>query len=234
MPNKRFHEDSIADVAASMIRTDSRALFSLCNGFQSSSFLFPGVRKFSVRNAIPGWLQFLDLQPNTFGASSVAARLCPGCSPGPLADQIVELKNAEHGSGHCQKLMDFLDGAGFRIQAGACQSILDGISFSRAIGELELRREGRLRRPLAVLRRVPMSQCGTSRQEQNCECRTPPGVTLGATTMLEVAELLERKRKLLDLRQEAEPEHRGAVERELHQIDEALTLQKETPPTAPI
>jgi hypothetical protein len=54
--------------------------------------------------------------------------------------------------------------------------------------------------------------------------------------MLDVAELLERKRTLLDLRQEAEPEHRAAVERELQKIDEALTRleSKETPPTAPM
>jgi hypothetical protein len=53
--------------------------------------------------------------------------------------------------------------------------------------------------------------------------------------MLDVAELLERKRTLLDLRHEAGPDRRAAVERELQEIDEALTRleSKETPRTAP-
>lgn len=52
--------------------------------------------------------------------------------------------------------------------------------------------------------------------------------------MREIAELLEHKRKLLDRRQEVEPEHLAAVERELQEIDEALTRLelKEAPPTA--
>jgi hypothetical protein len=53
--------------------------------------------------------------------------------------------------------------------------------------------------------------------------------------MRDIAELLERKRKLLDRRQEVGPEHLAALEHELHEIDEALTRleSKEAPPTAP-
>jgi hypothetical protein len=53
--------------------------------------------------------------------------------------------------------------------------------------------------------------------------------------MDDIAELLERKRKLLDRRQEAGYEHLAAVEHELQEIDEALTRLelKEAPPTAP-
>lgn len=53
--------------------------------------------------------------------------------------------------------------------------------------------------------------------------------------MRNIAELLERKRKLLDSRQEVEPERLAAVERELQEIDQALTRLelKEAPPTAP-
>jgi hypothetical protein len=53
--------------------------------------------------------------------------------------------------------------------------------------------------------------------------------------MCDVAELLERKRMLLDRRQEARPEELAAVDHELQEIDEALTRleSKEAPPTAP-
>ena len=53
--------------------------------------------------------------------------------------------------------------------------------------------------------------------------------------MRDIAELLERKRMLLDRRQEAGPEFLDLVEKELQQIDRALTRleSKETPPTAP-
>jgi len=53
--------------------------------------------------------------------------------------------------------------------------------------------------------------------------------------MRDIAELLERKRKLLDRRQAVGPEHLAAVERELQEIDQALTRleSKEAPPTAP-
>ena len=53
--------------------------------------------------------------------------------------------------------------------------------------------------------------------------------------MYDVAELLERKRRLLDRRQDAGSESLAAVEHELRQIDEALTRLelKEAPPTAP-
>jgi hypothetical protein len=53
--------------------------------------------------------------------------------------------------------------------------------------------------------------------------------------MYDIAELLERKRKLLDRRQEAGYEYLAAVERELQQIDEVLTRLESTeaPPTAP-
>jgi len=53
--------------------------------------------------------------------------------------------------------------------------------------------------------------------------------------MYDIAELLERKRKLLDRRQDAGSEHLAAVEHELQEIDEALTRLelREAPPTAP-
>jgi hypothetical protein len=53
--------------------------------------------------------------------------------------------------------------------------------------------------------------------------------------MRDIAKLLERKRKLIDRRQEVGPEHLAAVEHELQEIDAALTLleSKEAPPTAP-
>jgi hypothetical protein len=53
--------------------------------------------------------------------------------------------------------------------------------------------------------------------------------------MRNVAELLERKRTLLDRRQEAGPDHLAEVEHELHEIDEALSRleSKDAPPTAP-
>jgi hypothetical protein len=52
--------------------------------------------------------------------------------------------------------------------------------------------------------------------------------------MMDVAELLERKRTLIERRQEAEPEYFAEIDHELHEIDEALTRveSKETPPTA--
>ena len=54
--------------------------------------------------------------------------------------------------------------------------------------------------------------------------------------MRNVAELLERKRTLLDRRHEAGREHLAEVEHELQEIDEALSRleAKEAPPTAPI
>lgn len=50
------------------------------------------------------------------------------------------------------------------------------------------------------------------------------------------AELLERKRKLLARRQEGDTEHLAAVERELKNIDDALTRLElnDAPPTAPM
>jgi hypothetical protein len=50
------------------------------------------------------------------------------------------------------------------------------------------------------------------------------------------AELLERKRKLLARRQESDTEHLAAVERELKNIDDALTRLElnDAPPTAPM
>lgn len=53
--------------------------------------------------------------------------------------------------------------------------------------------------------------------------------------MRDIAELLERKRKLLDRRQEVGPEHLAAVEQELQEIDEALSRleSRQTPPNAP-
>jgi hypothetical protein len=53
--------------------------------------------------------------------------------------------------------------------------------------------------------------------------------------MRDIAELLERKRKLLDRRQQVGPEHLAAVEHELQKIDEALTRleSKEALPTVP-
>jgi hypothetical protein len=49
------------------------------------------------------------------------------------------------------------------------------------------------------------------------------------------ATLLERKRKLLARRQEGDTEHLAAVERELKNIDDALTRLElnDAPPTAP-
>lgn len=54
--------------------------------------------------------------------------------------------------------------------------------------------------------------------------------------MSEAAKLLERKRKLLARRQEGNVQHLAAVERELKNIDDALTRQEvnDAPPTAPI
>ena len=53
--------------------------------------------------------------------------------------------------------------------------------------------------------------------------------------MRDIAELLERKRALLDLRQNAEPEQLAKIEHDLRDIDETLTRleSKEAPPTAP-
>jgi len=53
--------------------------------------------------------------------------------------------------------------------------------------------------------------------------------------MRNVAELLERKRTLLDRRHEAGSEHLAEVEHELHEIDKALSQleSKDAPPTAP-
>jgi hypothetical protein len=53
--------------------------------------------------------------------------------------------------------------------------------------------------------------------------------------MRDVVELLERKRALLDRKQEAGPERLAEVERELQEIDQALNRLEspETPPTAP-
>ena len=53
--------------------------------------------------------------------------------------------------------------------------------------------------------------------------------------MRDIAELLERKRMLLDRRQEAGPDLLDEVEKELQEIDRALTRleSKEAPPTAP-
>lgn len=53
--------------------------------------------------------------------------------------------------------------------------------------------------------------------------------------MRNVAELLERKRRLLDRRQQADPDNLARVERELQEIDCALTRleSKEVPRTAP-
>jgi len=50
------------------------------------------------------------------------------------------------------------------------------------------------------------------------------------------AELLERKRKLLTRRQEGGTKHLAAVERELKNIDDALTRLElnDAPPTAPM
>ena len=54
--------------------------------------------------------------------------------------------------------------------------------------------------------------------------------------MREAAKLLERKRKLLARRQEGNSEHLAAIERELKNIDDALTRLevKDAPPTAPV
>lgn len=54
--------------------------------------------------------------------------------------------------------------------------------------------------------------------------------------MSNVAELLERKRTLLDRRHEAGLEHLAEVEHELQEIDDVLSRleSKEAPPTAPI
>lgn len=53
--------------------------------------------------------------------------------------------------------------------------------------------------------------------------------------MRNIAELLDRKRTLLDRRHEAGPEHLAEVEHELQEIDEALSRleSKDAPPTAP-
>jgi hypothetical protein len=53
--------------------------------------------------------------------------------------------------------------------------------------------------------------------------------------MPDVAELLERKRALLDRRQEAGPARFAAVELELREIDDMLTRleSREAPTTAP-
>ena len=53
--------------------------------------------------------------------------------------------------------------------------------------------------------------------------------------MRNVAKLLERKRTLLDRRQQAGPEHLAEVEHELHEIDEVLSRLEsmDAPPTAP-
>ncbi len=53
--------------------------------------------------------------------------------------------------------------------------------------------------------------------------------------MPQVAELLERKRKLVERKQNAPPEQLGALEHELREIDEALSRleSKDAPPTAP-
>ena len=53
--------------------------------------------------------------------------------------------------------------------------------------------------------------------------------------MRNVAELLERKRTLLDRRHVVGTEHLAEVEHELHEIDEALSRLESTdaPPTAP-
>lgn len=54
--------------------------------------------------------------------------------------------------------------------------------------------------------------------------------------MREAAKLLERKRKLLACRQEGNVEHLAAVERELKNIDDALSRLEvnDAPPTAPM
>ncbi len=54
--------------------------------------------------------------------------------------------------------------------------------------------------------------------------------------MREAAKLLERKRKLLARRQEGNVEHLVAVERELKNIDDALSRLEvnDVPPTAPM
>jgi hypothetical protein len=54
--------------------------------------------------------------------------------------------------------------------------------------------------------------------------------------MREAAKLLERKRTLLAYRQEGNVEHLAAVERELKDIDDALSRLEanDAPPTAPI
>ncbi|WP_407179944.1 hypothetical protein [Bradyrhizobium sp. STM 3562] len=53
--------------------------------------------------------------------------------------------------------------------------------------------------------------------------------------MRDVLELLARKRALLDCRQEAEADRLAEVERELREIDEALSRleSSEAPPTSP-
>jgi len=58
----------------------------------------------------------------------------------------------------------------------------------------------------------------------------------GEDPMRDAASLLERKRKLLARRQEGNVEHLAAVERELKNIDDALTRLEanDAPPTAPI
>jgi hypothetical protein len=53
--------------------------------------------------------------------------------------------------------------------------------------------------------------------------------------MRNIAELLERKRTLLDRRHEVGSKHLAEVEHELHEIDEALSRLEcmDAPPTAP-
>jgi hypothetical protein len=53
--------------------------------------------------------------------------------------------------------------------------------------------------------------------------------------MRKVVELRERKRTLLDRRQEAHPEQLAEIERDLQEIDRILTRleSEEAPPTAP-
>jgi hypothetical protein len=54
--------------------------------------------------------------------------------------------------------------------------------------------------------------------------------------MRKVVELLERKRTLLDRRQEAHPEQLAEIERDLQEINRILTRleSEEAPPTAPL
>ena len=53
--------------------------------------------------------------------------------------------------------------------------------------------------------------------------------------MRHIAELLERKRMLLDRRREADPEQLAEIERDLKEIDRTLSRLEleEAPPTAP-